>query len=278
MILRAFFAILLAIAIDPTHVHAQTQVDNINNMLELSGLKKQVDQMPAQIKSGFVQRQQRAEKKLSPADYDRLLKIITDGYNASDLNQSIVDYFKRHYDHDRALAELRILNLPLSKKMTELDEQATTPEALKEIQKYTEQLKSEPATPERMALVRKLDTVASATDLRVDLLVATIMVNITISNSMNSPEKRMDQNQLKQMADRMRKELWGSVENFTTAAFLYRYRAVPDTEIKEYIKLYENDATDWFKKIVKGSLINALTTATEKAGNQAGRIFPKAST
>ena len=133
--LRAFLAILLAIAINPTHVHAQTPAENIDKMLELSGLKKQVEQIPAQIKSGFVQRQQRAEKKLSPEDYDRLLKIITDTYNASDLNQSIVDYFKKYYDRDRVSAELKILNLPLSRKMTELEEQASTPERVPEVQK-----------------------------------------------------------------------------------------------------------------------------------------------
>ena len=105
-----------------------------------------------------------------------------------------------------------------------------------------------------------------------------IMANIRVSNSISSPEKRLDQNQLKQMAERMRKELWSSVENFTTATFLYTYRAVPDTEIREYIKLYENDTTDWFKPIVKGALINALTIATEKAGNQAAKTLPKAST
>jgi hypothetical protein len=278
IILRAFFSILLAVTIHPTHLYAQTQAENIDKMLELSGLKKQVEQMPEQIRSGFVQRQQRAEKKLSPEDYDRLLKIITDSYNASDLKQSVADYFKKHYDHDRVSAELKILNLPLSRKMAELEDKASTPEALQEIQKYAEKLKSEPAAPERLELVRRLDKAASATDLQVDLLVTMIMSNVRMSSSVGSTEKRLDQNQLKLMADRIRKELWSSMENFTTTSFLYVYRGVPDAEMKEYIKLHENDTTDWFKPIVKGALINALTVAGEKADKQAAKMLPKSST
>jgi len=277
MMLRAFFAFLLIIAIHPTPVHAQTPDENIKKVLELSGLNKQIELLPAQIKSGFDQEQQGAQRKLTPEEYDRLLKIMMDAYNASDLKQSMVDYFKEHYDHDQISAELKILNSPLSKKMTELEIQASTPEATQEIQKYVEQLKSKPPPPERGALARKLDQLSGSTDTSVEVLVAMFLANIRVYNAISPPEQRIDDDQLKQMADRMRKELRKPIEDFTTASILYMYRTVPDTELKEYITLYEGGTAEWFKPLVKGALINAVSIAAEKAASKAAQKFPKVS-
>lgn len=284
MILRVLFVILLASACNLIHVNAPTPVsvqtpdEQIDEMLELSGLTKQVEQMPAAIKSGFIQQQQRGQSKLTPENYDRLLKIVTDSYNASDLKQSMVDYFTAHYDHDHVSAELTILHSPLSKKMTELETRASTPEALQEIQKYVQQLKSEPPAPERMALIGTLDRVAGTTDLNVEILVSASMAYIRVFNAISPREKRLNQDQLEEVAGRIRKELWNPIEQATTVTILYMYRSIPDTELKEYIKLYESETAGWFKQLTKAALVNALTTAAEKAGNQMAKMSPKAST
>src|SRR3954467_3238308 len=105
MAIVVLFAPLWAVTINSAQVWAQKPVDNIDQILELSGLKKQVERIPAQMRSGFIEQQQRAKKKLSPEDYDRLLKIIMESYNASDLKQSIADYLKDRYHHGHVLAE-----------------------------------------------------------------------------------------------------------------------------------------------------------------------------
>jgi hypothetical protein len=262
----------------PLKGNAQTPSENIDEMLELSGLRKQIEQIPAGVKSGLAQQQQRAQRKLSPEEYERVLKILMDSYNASDLIQSMEDYFKEHYDHDLVSAELKILRSPLSMKLAELGTQVSTPEAQQEIQKYGQQLQSKPPPPERKALVRKLDRITGTTDFTVEVLVAISMAYIRVSNDNNPTEKRLNQDQLKQIADRMRRELRIPVENLTTVTFLYMFRDTPDAELKDYIKLYESDTADWFNQLANAALINAITAAAEKAGNQMAKMAPKPST
>jgi hypothetical protein len=276
--IRIHVVVLLAMAIHPVLVSAQSPAENLDEILKLSGLKTQVGQIPVEIKTDFVRQQQAAEFKLTPKNSDRILKILMESYNASDLEQSVVDHLKEHYDPARASAELEMLRSPLSRKMTKLETAASAPEAQKEIQAYANKLRSQPPEPERVALVKRLDRVTGTTDLSLELLVAISMVNVGISNDFNPPEKRLKPDQLEQMAGRMRKEMAGPVENSTFMSFLYMYRDVPDRALKEYVDLYDNETTAWFKRLVKGALVSALTAAAGRAGHQIAKMFPKAST
>jgi len=276
--IRVPVVVLLAVAILPVPVPAQDPSGSIDEMLKLSGLKAQVGQIPVEIKSDFVRQQQSAEFKLTPKNSDRILKILMEAYNASDLERSVVDDFKEHYDSAHAAAELEILRAPLSRKMTKLEMAASAPEGRRQMENYAKALRSDPPGPERIALVKRLDRVTGTTDLGVDLLAAISMVNIRISNDFNPPEKRLNQDQLEQAADRMRKEMSGPVENSTLVSFLYMYRDVPDSELKEYVDLYDNETTEWFTHLVKGALVRALTAAAGRAGNQIAKLSPKAST
>jgi hypothetical protein len=129
-----------------------------------------------------------------------------------------------------------------------------------------------------MALVKKLDRITGTTDFTVEVLVAISMAYIRASNDSNPTEKRLNQDQLKQIADRMRKDLRGPAENYTIVTLLYMFRDTPDTEVKEYIKLYESDTADWFNQLSNAALINAISAAAEKAGNQMAKMAPKPST
>jgi hypothetical protein len=278
LMFRMHVGVLLALAILPGPVPAQSPAENIDEILMLSGIKAEVGQIPGEIKSGFVRQQQSAEFKLTPKNSDRVLKILMESYNPSDLERSITDYFNEHYDPAQATAELKILRSPLSRKMTKLETAASAPEGRQDMQAYANKLRADPPEPERMALVKRLDRVTGTTDVGVDLLVAISMVNVGISNSFNPPEKRLNQDQLKQMAGRMRKEVSGPVENATLVSFLYMYRDVPDGELKEYVDLYDNETTEWFKQLVKGALVSALTAAAGRAGHQIAKMSPKAST
>jgi Trp operon repressor len=276
--LWVLFIILPAGGCASIPLRSPTPAEQIDEMLKLSGLTTQIERLPEAMQSGFIQRQQSGQSRLSQENFENLLKIVAETYNASDLKQSIMDTFAAHYDRDQVLAELAILRSPLNKKMTDLETEASTPEALQEIKQYAQQLRSQPAPPERSALVRTLDRVEGATDIGVELLVSVSMAYIRIQNAANPPDKRLRQDQLEEVTGRIRRELWNSVEQSTVVTFLYMFRHIPDSELKAYIELYESETAEWFKQVTKAALITALTAAAEKAGKQMARMSPKAST
>ncbi|HXZ26131.1 MAG TPA: hypothetical protein VEI24_07925 [Nitrospiria bacterium] len=262
----------------PARGGAGTPAEEIDDLLTLSGLSKQIELIPSTIQSKFAQHQQNLPHTLRPQNSHRLLTILTEAYNPSDFRQSIVDYFAAHYNRDRVQAELRILRSPLNQKLMRLDEQASTPDALEEIKAIARKLESEPPAPERMALIRTFDRVSGSTDLGVDLYVSTSMTVISTFNAASPKGNRLTQAQLDDLSDQLRKEVRDPIDRLTTATLLYMFRATPDAEIRQCIVLYENDTAEWFNQIVKDALIGAMVTATEKASREISTLSSEQTT
>jgi len=254
---------------------AENPSKNIDEILEVSGLRTQIQQVPVDIKSGFLQRQERSPKKFSPKQTKKILEILTESYDASALEASVVGYIEKRYDADLISTEIRMLSSPLNQQMTRLESEASTPEGRKKIQEYAATLKDRPPPPERTALLARLDRATGTTEIGVELLVAVSMAYIEASDSLKSGGKRLDSQQLNQMADQMRKVLWTPVEDSTMASFLYIYRDVPDEELKAYTAVFESETSEWFRELVKGALTEALSTAAQRAGSRMAGISPE---
>lgn len=268
MIVRIFLTAVTISVLGLTDAQAQTPADNIAAILELSGLNKQIDQIPALIAAGLAEQHQGGSDKMSPEEYDRLSRIMADAYKAAGLRQSIGDYFQAHYDQDRATAVITVLRSPLNKKMTGLETAASTPEAYQAIQKYAEDLKSDPPTPGRMELVRSLDRVTGSTETNVAIQVSTTMAVVIAMNAAAPPDKRLDRDQLQQLRSRMSAQLRSPTERLTLASFLYTYRSVSDPELAAYITLSRSDEGQWLTHLTQLALINTMSEAAEKMGKE----------
>ena len=278
MIFGPLVIALLAITFNPPPAAAQTQGEIIDEMLELSSIRQKIDRISVRVKSELDRQQHGTQNKLTPNEYDRISKILTGSFAGSDLNQSIASYFHKHYDQDRAVAELAILHSPANKRLRELMAWSSTPEARQKILAYDKQLTSVPPTPERMTLIRALDQASHSTAIAVEVTVSTSLAVTTILNALRPPDTQLNHDQLVELSSRMRKELWNAAEHSVIVTYLYAFRDISDAELKDFIALYKSDTAKWFRQVATEALTVALTTATEKALGQMAGMTHRSST
>lgn len=140
----------------------------IEEVLELSGVKKQIEQFQDIVNAQVAQRQM----EVDPTVYEKLSKIITESYKANTLYQDVVSYFENNFDQSHMLIILEWLKAPLSQKMSRLEVQASTAEDMQEMRNFAAQLQYTPPSQERLALVQRLDEVVGATGLSIEISLA----------------------------------------------------------------------------------------------------------
>jgi len=242
----------------------------IREVLELTGAKKQIQQIPDMVSSQLGQRQ----KEMDPTVYDGVKQITADSYKADALYETVAAKFKENFDQPRLSTVLEFARTPLAKKMTQLELQAATPQGIQELQKFAAQLKDNPPAKQRLSLVQRLDDAVAASALSVKLTLATAEGLIKAIDRTLPPEKRLKAGQLEQVLKDMSAQLEGPLKNQTLTSFLYAYRTVSDDELKQYIQFAESDAGKWFIKVLSDGYLVAMSSAAEKAGNQMAKAMP----
>ncbi len=235
----------------------------IEEVLELSGAKKQIEQIPDIVNAQVAQRQMEVDSKV----YEKISKIMTESYKAITLYQDVVNYFKNNFNQSYTLIILEWLKLPLSQKMSRLEVQASA-EAMQEMRNFAAQLQYTPPKQERLALVQRLDEVVSATDLSIEMNLASFRGLAKAIDPTLPPEKRLQPGELEKLCNKMKAQLQLPLKNNTLVAFLYTYRSVSDEELNTYIDFWESDAGKWFNQISSEAIMEAMVKAAEEVGNQ----------
>jgi len=248
----------------------QGQEATIKEILELSGLKTQIEHIPAMIQSGLME-QEKKNKTLKPGEFKNLKRIMEESYYTEDLYRTVYDYFKDHYEQKRFLAMLELVRSPLSKKMTQMEEGVSTPEGFKAIQKFSEEISSHPPSKNRLALVRELDYVRKTTELSVELQTSTVMVMVRAFNAATPPSQRVQENQLQIAFQNMKSQFRRTFENISAVTFLYIYRSVSDQELKQYIQMHRSNEGRMLTQLSHSALVKAMTQAAEKVGLKVAR-------
>lgn len=236
----------------------------IAEVLELSGAKKQVEQIPDIVNAQLTQRQM----EVKPEVYEKVSRIMAESYKANTLYQDVVNYFKNNFDQNRLLVILEWLQSPLSQKMSRLEIQASTAEAMQEMRNFAAQLQYTPPRQERLALVQRFDEVVGATEMSIEMSLASFRGLAKAIDPTLPPEKRLQEGQLEQLCNQMKAQLQMPLKNSTLVSFLYTYRSVSDEELNTYIDFWESDTGKWFNRVSSEAVMEAMTKAAEGAGNQ----------
>jgi len=243
----------------------QGQEATIKEILELSGLKTQIEHIPAMIRSGLME-QEKKNKILKAVEFNYFKRIIEESYHAGDLYRTVYDYFKDHYERDRFLATLELVRSPLWKKMTQMEEEVFTPQGFKAIQKFSEKIASHLPSKKRLALVRELDYVSKTTELSVELQTSTVMVMVRAFNAATLPSQRVQEKQLRIAFRNMRSQFRRTFENISAVTYLYIYRSVSDQALEQYIQMHRSKEGRTLTQLSHSALVKAMTQAAEKVG------------
>lgn len=194
MLAKPFYILFMTLA--SLLVHATDAPENrgemIDEQMEISGLSHQIKQIPAILHAGMQQNR-------NGTDTDPFTKVsgaLSEFNTVNAFREEIKDSLDKNYDTERFAAFLAVARSPLAKKMTQLENEASTPEMVERVREYAATLQKNPSTSQRMELIERLDKATVATTVGINIQLRTFQAMASIMSPALPPEQRMKPEQL----------------------------------------------------------------------------------
>ncbi len=246
-----------------------------------SGLEKQIEQLPLAIKAGVVQLIGKDHHRLRQMPRNLLAKLtdtLPESFSSESIKKTMLERIETRMDWNDIRAILKWLDSPIGRKCTQLEEAASSPEAVVEILKdFPTQLKKTPPSPERLTLVRKLDSATNTTEMSAEIVMnMQLAVSTAFAMSLPSENQSAFLKKMMQETERMRPQIEAMGQSQTLTTFLYMYRSLTDSELEKYIQFATSDAGAKYHSVTSEALKKALADCSMKWGSAVVKVFENA--
>jgi Domain of unknown function (DUF4124) len=241
----------------------------IAEALEISGTKKALETIPAQIRAQYDARQ----SPIRPEDKARVIRILTDAFRPDVLYSAVRSAFRSNFDAQRMDVVMEKLRSPLFRKIAALELAASEPGARQDLERYAMGLQGDIPPPARVALIQRHEAVMRSADLQIEMA---IIASQAVSRSLEpvlTPAQRPTGREMDAVASRLRSQQ----DPLTRAAlvrWLYTYRSLTSEELATYVEFGESDAGRWFAASQRKGLLDAMRLAMDTAARHMASAFP----
>ncbi|MGD9032845.1 MAG: DUF2059 domain-containing protein [Desulfobacteraceae bacterium] len=244
----------------------------ILELWELSGLQKQVAQLDDLSVAGLTEQYQAG--RMPPQVYEYLVPILKDAYQADRIKRHLLARFKKSLDPACIEAVLSWLQSPLGRKITKLEQAASTPEGVRQMTMYAAMIQTDPPPQARLRLVERLDEALKVTDLMLDM--ATITVNETMNGVVAAMPQHLDMDPLamSQLLKTHREEMRRQFQKAVTTTFLYAYQPLSDRELEQYIAFAESEHGMRYHKVLVEEMKRIQMDASYYVAKGMNRFLP----
>ena len=178
----------------------------IDRLLDLSGVTKQVGEMPEQVKAGFIQGVQQG----NPIP-ETIALLVLHGADKTILPSVVLDEIRVSVENALTPGEIRTLlswyESDVGKRITTAEEKASTPEAYTEMLQDAQSLLGQTG---RVEVAERLDALLGATELYMDLQEFSSTASYTAMMSVMAPEEPLNLEAFNAQWDAMARERLGS--------------------------------------------------------------------
>lgn len=229
-------------------------------LLRASGLEEQINRIPNHVLAGLSEERVNLPGKV----YDILHDAVIYAYDAEQITNSICTKVSANMDRGQIAGVMKWLQSNLGQKITKLEEAASTPEGLQEMQVFAGQLQDGNYLQHRFNLMDQLDNATGATRMTVDIVLLTAYGVATALDTLLSEELKSGPAQLREQLEMQRQGIIEAHQQMTKIGFLYTYRTLTDTEIERYVKFAESELGRQYHTVVGSAVMAALFEATER--------------
>ena len=241
----------------------------IAEALEISGTKKALETIPAQIRAQYDARQ----SPIRPEDKARVIRILTDAFRPDVLYSAVRSAFRSNFDAQRMDVVMEKLRSPLFRKIAALELAASEPGARQDLERFAMGLQGDIPPPARIALIQRHEAVMRSAELQIEMA---IIASQAVSRSLEpvlTPAQRPTGREMDAVASRLRSQQ----DPLTRAAlvrWLYTYRSLTSEELATYVEFGESDAGRWFAATQRKGLLDAMRAAMDTAARHMASAFP----
>jgi len=231
----------------------------VDEMLRLSGVTRQLAQLPEAVVDGFNQHAGR----LDPETADVQRKILRESYRVDVVYPILAAAVTERYDERQARAVVQALRTPLFQKLQSLEDAASGRDAAARIRTFSEQLVDHRPSVDRQVLIRRLDTAMEATAIQLEVMGATIQ---GLSDALGVAGPSRDQ--LRAVIAAVQEQGLVPVKNQVLLSLLYAYQSVGDDDLRDYLTFWESSPGRWFVTTMGRGLVQSVVRAAETAGRR----------
>ena len=232
----------------------------VDELLELSGLRPQLDALAAGIRAQL----QQAQGKLSSQDSAVVERIVARHFGAEMLYARIRMETSRHVDASRLAQALDWYRSPLGRRTTRAEVAAITAE------RDTIPWPSE----ERIELVQRLDERGGASETALDVAMVLVRSLTRAAEPVRPAHLRLTSDQLESRIMRARTEALVPVRIACLQNMLFAYRGLDDAELAEYVRFVDSGAGQWYVTTMNQALVDAIGVAAELAAVELVALLP----
>ena len=228
-------------------------------LMRMSGLDEQLNQIKQHVYANLDE----SKDSLPPDLYEAMLQVMGEAYDGKKMQNIVSAILSRSLNPDEMRNILSWLQSGLGRKITGLEEAASTPEAFNEMQTFTRQMQTNPPTSHRLELSQRLDQATNATTMAVDIILLTAYGVAAALDTIMPEDQQTDLDMIRESFESQRPQLTPIMQQMTIASFLFTYQALEDAEIERYVDFCESDVGKKYNLVVGAAMMNALLEATE---------------
>jgi hypothetical protein len=255
--------------------HAQNQNKLIQTLYIKSGIDKQVRQLPQLIRVNVLQAFEQDDRTKEIPRHTKLAisGSVQQAFSPERFKQTIIKEVRASMTVKDLDTVLKWLDSPLGKKLTRLEEAASTPETLSKVKEFAARLQQSPPTETRLNILRRLDAAVKATESNVEIVMNTqLAVAFAVVKSL--PQEQ--QGSLEAIAAELKKnrpQVEAAMKSQTLIFSLYTYQNLTNAELERYIRFAISPAGEKYHRATLSGFKKAFLDGSIKWGNSIADIL-----
>jgi hypothetical protein len=239
---------------------AEITDDSVARLLRLSGLTKQVAEMPGMVSAGFDQARQKSNS-LPDAQFKEVRRSIEGAFVIDEFLKAIGKELKSSLSEVDVKQLLAWYESAPGRAVTKAEEDASTPAAYQEMLKDAEVLL---ADDQRMKVARKIDSLVGSTEMVMQLQKNAGIAVYTSVVTVLFPEETLDLEGFKSELAAQEPQMRANIEQLALLSLVYSYKGVDTASMDKYLTFLENPTTKRFNTSVMKGMNFAFNQSIDK--------------
>ena len=253
--------ILLIILLIPTlAISAHVSKGSLYKFMDVSGINKQVAELPSMLQAGLQQGRQQQQQKLPEQLFTAIVDASAKAFDPKPFLAHIGNEIRVGITEGDAITLIRWYETPLGKEIVATEVAASNPTALQDMLANAQTLM---ADDEMMAKARKIDRLVGATDMVIELQSKIALATFTAGATAQNPGQKVDIAGFKKQMNAQSQQIRTNSEMTILLSFVYTYKDLDPVKLDKYIAFL---TTPEMQK-ANASVQNGMTAAFIKSIN-----------
>ena len=260
--MKGIFKLLLPVILlsVSSFCYAEVTDESLNKLLDLSGITKQVGQLPGAIK-GVIQQARQQGTPIPDEDHKAMMITIDQSMLPSEMVAEIRAPLKESISEEEAKQLLVWYGSDLGKEITSAEIKASTAEAFQEMMQSAETLMQD---LERLEYAMRIDMLLGLTNMTMDVNKQTSIATHSAIMTAMQPDIPLDLEPLKAKMKAERAQTREAIKGMVLLSLVYTYKDLEIDKLNKYEKFLKDPITTKFNKMGIKGMNRALSSSVLK--------------